>query len=229
MKRMSWFCVAAALFLIVQSSTAATAAGTGDAERGARIFRACAACHSLRPSDHRTGPSLSGILGRTAGTQRDFARYSEALAGSGLVWSADTLDAWIADPQALVPGNRMTFAGIESDDERADLIAYLEAATGSQQTAQNASPGRDLHDLKTLGPTQQVAAIAYCGDTYRVTTADGERYPFWEFNLRFKTDSSARGPALGHPVLLGAGMMGDRAVVIFAGPEEIGRFIARQC
>src|SRR3546814_7194444 len=87
----------------------------------------------------------------------------------------------------------------------------------------------DLPDLKALGPEQQVAAIRYCGDTYRVTTAAGETLPFWEFNLRFKTDSSDKGPAEGKPALMPAGMMGDRASVIFAAPAEIRGFIQSKC
>jgi cytochrome c len=60
-----------------------------------------------------------------------------------------------------------------------------------------------------------------------VTTAAGETLPFWEFNLRFKTDSSDKGPRSGQPALLQASMMGDRAFVIFAAPEEISRFISK--
>jgi len=64
-----------------------------------------------------------------------------------------------------------------------------------------------------------------CGDTYTVETADGKKQRVWEFNLRFKTDSSKDGPLPGKPVIVGAGMQGDRASVVFAGPAEIGNFI----
>src|SRR3546814_8557807 len=85
--------------------------------------------------------------------------------------------------------------------------------------------GPTLQDLKAVGPDRQVTAVRYCGDTYHVTTAAGETIPFWEFNLRFKTDSSDKGPAKGKPVLTRAGMMGDRASVIFSDPAEIGAAI----
>ena len=90
-----------------------------------------------------------------------------------------------------------------------------------------AGPARP--DLKTLGPERRVKAIRHCGDGYHVTTEDGKTVPFWEFNLRFKTDSSDKGPHHGQPVLLPASMMGDRAFVIFAAPEEISASIEAKC
>jgi cytochrome c len=83
--------------------------------------------------------------------------------------------------------------------------------------------------LKTLEPDKQVKAITYCHDTYRVTTADGKTRPFWERNLRFKTDSGKDGPEKGAPAIMPAGMMGDRADVIFGAPEEITKMIETKC
>lgn len=74
-----------------------------------------------------------------------------------------------------------------------------------------------------------MTALRYCEDTYEVTTADGAVLPFWEFNLRFKTDSSDRGPERGKPAIVGTGMGGDRAAVVFAKPEEISAFIQPGC
>ena len=215
----------------------------GDPQAGARVFGACAACHTLQPGVHRTGPSLAGVFGRKAGTAAGFHRYSEALRSVDLVWGEDTLDAFLADPQGFLPGNRMTFPGLAEPPARADLIAFLQTAAGAQAEAEGApaqrgqggmmggmmgAPG-DLPDLNTLGPGQQVTGIRYCGDTYHVTTAAGEALPFWEFNLRFKTDSSDKGPHPGQPVLLPASMMGDRAFVIFADPAEISASIEAKC
>jgi cytochrome c len=70
-----------------------------------------------------------------------------------------------------------------------------------------------------------VRKITHCGDTYRVTTAGGKTRAFWEHNLRCKTDASADDPEKGAPALMGAGMMGDRADVFFASPNEISGFI----
>jgi cytochrome c len=83
-------------------------------------------------------------------------------------------------------------------------------------------------DLRKAPPEAQVNALSHCGDTYTVETADGKTHKVWEFNLRLKTDSSKLGPAPGKPVVVGAGMQGDRASVVFASPKEISGFI-KQC
>jgi cytochrome c len=209
------------------------ASAAGDPKRGAQAFRACTACHSLEPGRHRTGPSLAGVFGRKAGTAETFRRYSPALKAADVVWNEVTLDAWIADPQAFIPGNRMAFRGLSDAQARADLIAYLAQA---EHQAVEAPPGgmmgmgaSDLPDLKTTGPEHRVTAIRHCGDTYEVVTEDEASEPFWEMNLRFKTDGSQLGPAPGKPVIVGAGMMGDRASVVFAAPTEISPFIQEGC
>jgi cytochrome c len=131
----------------------------------------------------------------------------------------------------------MTFPGLTDAGHRADLIAYLEAVTQGQAAPAprggmrggGMMGGGERPNLKEAGKERQVTAIRYCGDGYRVTTAGGQTRTFWEFNLRFKTDSSPDGPAKGKPVLLPAGMMGDRASIVFAGPDEIGTMIERRC
>lgn len=72
-----------------------------------------------------TGPSLADLWQRHAGALLGFDRYSDALKSSGVVWDDATLDAWLADPQAFIPGNAMTFPGIKDARVRADLIAFL--------------------------------------------------------------------------------------------------------
>jgi cytochrome c len=201
------------------------ARAAGDATRGARAAQACMACHSFTPGRHMTGPSLGGVWGRKAGSAEGFSRYSEALKRSGLVWDEQHLDAWLKDPAALVPGNAMAFPGIEDERTRADLLAYLQDVS----TGRAKAPDRGLPDLKKAGAEARVVSIRYCGDGYRVATADGKTHTFWEFNLRFKTDSSTDGPAAGKPVLMRAGMQGDRAAVIFSRPDEISTFIRREC
>jgi cytochrome c len=210
------------------------AEAAGDPEAGAQVFRTCSACHTLEPGAHRTGPSLAGVLGRRAGTAEGFHRYSDALRSADLVWREDTLNGFLANPQALLPGNRMTFPGITDAQARADLIAYLQTATaaGAQAEAgeQDAMATPQLMDLRReVGPNNRITSIRYCGDTYTVGVESGESHPFWEFNLRFKTDSSDKGPEPGHPVLIPASMMGDRAFVIFAAPAEISGFIESKC
>jgi cytochrome c len=226
--------IAVAAALLAARAQAQT--GTGDPVRGAQLFGACAACHSTTRDRNMTGPSLYGVWDRKAGTLPSFPRYSSALKASGVVWDEKTLDAWLASPARFIPGNHMTFAGVTDALQRADLIAYLKAASSGQAPpTDNRSDGMmggmapQFQDLKKVGPDRQVRAVSYCGDTYRVTTADGNEQAFWEANLRFKTDSGDTGPLKGTPVILPAGMMGDRASVFFAAPEEISAFIKHQC
>lgn len=210
-----------------------TAMADGSPERGAEAFRKCAACHSTEKGRHTTGPSLADIWDRKAGTVEGFRRYSQALRQSGVTWTERSLDEWLLNPRAYIPGNRMTFRGIENAQERADIVAYLKsvAAGSPPKTAQRGGmmgAGR-TPDLKKVGPERQVKSIRYCGDTYTVTTAADQTLEYWEFNLRFKSDGGDNGPVKGIPVVTRAGMMGDRASVVFAGPEEISPFIERTC
>jgi cytochrome c len=187
-----------------------------------------------------TGPSLAGIWNRKAGTLPSFTRYSPALKSSNIEWNDKTLDEWIADPQHLVPGNQMMFPGIRDDRQRADLLAFLKQETtpGRAQMAQQGGPmggmtgmmgGNSVANLKQLDAAERVQAITYCKDTYIVTTANGQQRKFWERNLRLKTDSSSDGPEKKAPALVRAGMMGDRADVIFAEPSEISALIVAKC
>lgn len=202
-------------------------------ERGAKAFQVCSACHSLRPGLNMTGPSLAGVWGRKAGSLADFDRYSPALKHSGLTWDAKALDPWLKSPERFIPGNWMTFAGIADAATRADLIAFLR---GTGETP-NGGPAVEVpsayterpNDLKRLSPDQQVTEVRSCRDSYFVTTADGKIHAFWDHSLRLETDAGPFGPTSGTPALLPAGMMGDRANVIFAKPEEISRFIKQQC
>ena len=213
-------------------------AGDPDAKRGERVFGACAACHSLEPNRNMTGPTLADLWNRKAGGLAGFPRYSSALKSSGVTWNDKTLDEWIKDPQRVVPGNEMTFQGIKDDQPRRDLLAVLKDATKPghkpAQSAQKAGQmggmmGGGVLNLKQLEPEERVEKITHCGDTYRVTTGDGKTRAFWERNLRLKTDSSGDGPQKGVPALTPAGMMGDRADVIFAAPDEISGFIKSDC
>ena len=88
---------------------------------------------------------------------------------------------------------------------------------------------RPVPNLKAAEGSSRIKAISYCHDTFKVTTTDGKTRDFWERNLRFKTDFSEEGPDKDAPAIVNAGMMGDRASIIFSSPEEISRFIVRGC
>ena len=133
------FVIALATLLTLDAKTLAA---DGNAGRGQRVFGACAACHSLQPDQNMTGPSLSEVWDRKAGSVASFSRYSSALKSANIEWNDKTLDEWIKDPQHLVPGNEMTFPGIKDAQQRADLLAFLKEATkkGASQTAQQGGP-----------------------------------------------------------------------------------------
>lgn len=220
--------------IVVLAASSAIAA-EANIERGQRIYGACAACHSLQPTKNMTGPSLSGVWGRKAGGLANFPRYSSALKSADVVWDDQTLDAWITNPQLVIPGNEMTFPGVRDTQQRVDLLAFLKEATKpgapTPQMPQMGGMmgGGNAPNLKKLDAEDRVKSIAYCGDTYEIATADGKTRKFWERNLRFKTDSGEDGTVAGEPALVGAGMMGDRADVIFSSPEEMARFVRKSC
>lgn len=89
-------------------------------------FAQCRSCHSVEPGRNMIGPSLHGIVGQPAANVSGYA-YSNALKASGLTWDAATLDAWLASPAKLVPGNKMIFAGQTNPAKRKEIIDYLAA------------------------------------------------------------------------------------------------------
>ena len=113
--------LSACAFLAWVASGATQAA---DPEKGKALYESrCAGCHSL---DHdRIGPRHRGLIGRKAGAVQGF-EYSPALRASRIVWNAPTLDAWLTDPERLIPGQRMNYRVPDAAD-RAALVAYLEA------------------------------------------------------------------------------------------------------
>ena len=117
-----------AVMALTMLVAAGAARADGDAARGEKKFGDCAACHKLEAGANNVGPSLHGLFARKAGEIADF-RYSPAIKRSGITWTAETLDKFITDPQSLVPGNRMPYAGMAVASDRADLIAYLQNAT----------------------------------------------------------------------------------------------------
>jgi cytochrome c len=93
-----------------------------DAMRGEAIYARCLACHAL--AYDRVGPRHCGLLGRRAGSVRDFA-YSPAMKQSAIVWDEKALDRFLAAPMKALPGTTMTYDGVPDRRQRADLIAYL--------------------------------------------------------------------------------------------------------
>jgi cytochrome c len=108
----------------------APSATTDEFERGELLSLACQACHSLTSGGPQmVGPTLHGVFGRSAATAPGYSNYSSALRNSSLVWSPAELDQWLADPAGYLPGTLMAFTGYQSAEDRAALIAFLQAAT----------------------------------------------------------------------------------------------------
>jgi len=107
--------------------TANAVCAQGDPSRGEKRFEECAACHTLEAGRHGVGPSLKGVFERTSGQAAGF-QYSPAMRRAKIKWTPQALDEFIADPQKMVPANRMPYAGMPGAAERQDLIAYLQKA-----------------------------------------------------------------------------------------------------
>ena len=103
---------------MAQSSTSAA----GSALKGKEIYDArCSACHSV--DDNRVGPMHLGVFGRKAGSVKSYS-YSEALSKSKVIWNRDTLTAWLTNPEALIPGQRMGYS-MDNAQDRENVVAYL--------------------------------------------------------------------------------------------------------
>jgi cytochrome c len=112
---------------VPETVQAAETTGQGDAARGKEIFeKRCTGCHAL--TENREGPRLKDVFGRTSGQIAGFD-YSPALVKAHLVWNETTLNAWLTDTDALVPGNNMDFR-VPNAQERADLIQFLKQQAG---------------------------------------------------------------------------------------------------
>lgn len=224
--------------LLAFAATSAQGQIKGDAKRGAESYRACVGCHSLETGSHLSGPSLAGLWGRKAGRADGFVRYSKGLKSAEFMWDENTLNVWLANPRAMIPGTYMVFRGVENERARTDLVAFLAIAMapGGAKAAveQKLVPyeyvrGQKPSPLSPALAAAQVTKIRHCRDSYFVTTADGAETPFWEMNVRLKLDSTETGPAAGKPVIHGAGMQGDRVSIVFSSLKEITRFIAEAC
>jgi len=119
---------------------AASAALGQDAAAGEKVFRVCKACHQIGPDAHNAiGPVLTGVVGRKAGTYPGY-NYSDANKKSGIVWTEDELKKYLQHPAAVVPGTKMTFAGLPKPSDIDNVIAYLKTFSPAGGAAAPASP-----------------------------------------------------------------------------------------
>jgi cytochrome c len=117
--------------------TAGGAMAAGDPAAGEKIFQSiCTSCHAIGPgATNRLGPELNGVIGRKAGTAEGY-RYSGPMKNSGLTWDEATFAKFIANPRGMVPGTKMSYAGLTDPNDIANITAYLESfnADGSKKS-----------------------------------------------------------------------------------------------
>jgi len=104
---------------------------SADPAKGQIVYLQCRACHTLEAAGpNKVGPNLHGVMGRKAGLAPGFS-YSEAMTGSAVTWSAESLDKFLLRPSDFVPGTRMVFVGLRKPEDRANVIAYIRQETGA--------------------------------------------------------------------------------------------------
>jgi cytochrome c len=118
-----------ALLILAAAPAALAQPATSDPAKGQTLWAQCAACHEIDSDANTLGPTLKGVMGRKAGGL-DGYNYSGPMKRADVTWTAQTLDAFLADPQGTVPGTKMPFAGMTNAAERADLVAYIQSKTG---------------------------------------------------------------------------------------------------
>ena len=116
-----------ALAAAVPALAAAPAIAAGDAAKGEKVFRKCKACHAV-DGKNKVGPHLDGVFGRAAAAVEGFS-YSQAMKDSGVTWDEESLNKYLENPKDFVKGTKMIFAGLKKEEDRADVIAYLQSVT----------------------------------------------------------------------------------------------------
>ncbi len=107
-------------------AAASQPAAAGDPAAGKSVFQAnCSICHTVQPAQNKIGPTLFGVIGRKTGSVAGYS-YSQANQAANVTWNDTTLDKYLESPRGVIPGTKMTYAGVKDAERRADLISYLE-------------------------------------------------------------------------------------------------------
>ncbi|MEM8753459.1 MAG: cytochrome c family protein, partial [Pseudomonadota bacterium] len=141
MRRLAIFSLVSAATLAAGPAPAAEA--FGDAAKGEKIFKKCKSCHDVgEGAKDRTGPHLNGVFGRAAAAHDgfDYSKSMKRAGDDGLLWTVETLDAYIENPRALVSKTRMAFRGVKDAEDRADLLAYLRIFSDNPRDLPEAEP-----------------------------------------------------------------------------------------
>lgn len=107
-----------------------TLLASADVDAGERVFGKCRACHKITEGENATGPYLHGVVGREIGGVDSYGAYSGALSEVAEVWTPENLDGFLENPRGWAPGTTMGYAGLSDPEDRANLIAYLNATDG---------------------------------------------------------------------------------------------------
>ena len=99
-------------------------ANAADPVNGKKVFKKCAACHSLQEGKNKIGPSLHNLLGRKAGSVEGY-KYSKAMKNSDVVWDEKSLDKFLTKPRKFIKRTKMSFWGIKKKSLRDDLISFF--------------------------------------------------------------------------------------------------------
>lgn len=181
---MSKFLERLASLALIFVALALPAQADGDADKGKRVFKKCAACHAVgEKAKHKVGPHLNDILGRTAGAVEGY-KYSKAMRAAGedgLVWSAETIGEYLAKPRAFLKGTKMAFPGLKKDADRADVIAYLSTFAAK-------APEKAAAEPKKAATTTAAAAIDAPRPTHGVLHLGRRATPAevvaWDIDIR---------------------------------------------
>jgi len=126
-----------------------------DPAKGEQVFRKCAACHNADPGGaNALGPNLYGVMGRPHGAHAGFA-YSDALKGVPGTWTWDAMSAWLANPKKYAPGTKMTFAGLGNPEDRANVMAFLNARSASPLPLPAAPAAASAEDTVAAGKAEK--------------------------------------------------------------------------
>lgn len=145
----------------------ATLLASATPEAGAKVFAKCQSCHTIEQGGaNGTGPNLWGVMGTPIGKHAAGFNYSAALSGKGGDWTWENMDAWLANPRAFANGTSMSFAGLSSAEDRANLMAYLEANGGApaRPTAEAEAPAEEAAEGEAPAEGEEAAAEAPAED-----------------------------------------------------------------
>lgn len=159
--------------------TASAANVEGDVVHGREVYKKCQACHSTQPGRNGLGPTLAGIVGSKAGDVPNYS-FSAAMKQSGITWTPEKLDAYLADPQKVVPGNKMPFPGLKTEADRTDVIAFLAkanaapAASGANEAAKAPSAATPAPEPAAQAPATAHTYVSDAKYTLRSGIAGGK-------------------------------------------------------